>query len=217
MYASSYCHFISLEPWGKSRRPGASAPVEGRVSGADQRRLRGRGCSITGGSAARARGGAGAVGAGWWGRGGGGGGGGISSLCELLDSPADLEGCWVRWVLEPVRVCVRWVWVGVGVRARQTSPSMSCRHGRPYSCEVLWGQQEDQPRSCTKNGYSTKTFSNSYTKPQHCYTLNQVVSHVCHLLSPQSDFDVTCVRRNTDLYSSQEFKVTTAETLSDLH
>lgn len=43
----------------------SSVLVEGRVSGADQRRLRGRACSWVGGSAARARAGAGAAG-GWW-------------------------------------------------------------------------------------------------------------------------------------------------------
>lgn len=60
----------------------------------------------------------------WWGSGGGGGGGGISSRCELLDP---LEESCVWWVLELARACVRWVWVGagVGVRARQTSPSVS--------------------------------------------------------------------------------------------
>lgn len=180
--AEFYCHFISLEPWGKSRRL-SSVLVEGRVSGADQRRLRGRCWSLAKGSRARALGGAGTVGCGCWGRGGGGGGGGISSLCELLDSAAALEGSCVRWVLELVRVCVRWV--GVGVRAKQTSPSVSWRQGRLYSCVVLWGQQEDQPLSCTKNGYSTKTFSNSYTKPQHCYKLKEKTVHVWHLLSIQ--------------------------------
>lgn len=75
-----------------------------------------------------AGGGAGTAAGGWWGSGGGGGGGGISSRCELLDP---LEESWVWWVLELERVCVRWLWVGVGVRARQTSPSVSWRQGRP--------------------------------------------------------------------------------------
>ena len=108
----------------------------------------------------------------WWRRGGGGGGGGICSLGELLlllllllDSPPTLEEGWARWALELERevACVRVAGggAGVGVRARHTSPSHSCRQGRPYSWAVRGGQQDDQPRSRTKKGYSSKTFSNS--------------------------------------------------------
>lgn len=52
--ASFYCHFISLEPRGKSKSF-SSGPVKGRASGADQRRFRRHCCSLAGGSAARAR------------------------------------------------------------------------------------------------------------------------------------------------------------------
>lgn len=155
-----YCHFINLEPWGKSRRL-LSVMVEGSVSGADQRRLRRRCCSLAGVSAACLQEGPGVERSGWGWSGGGGGGGGISSLYKLLESPGPLGRSWVWWALELVRVGVRWVWIGIGVRARQTSPSLSWRQGRPYSCVVLWGEQEDQPLSCTKNGYSTKTCNNS--------------------------------------------------------
>lgn len=128
--ASFYCHFTSLEPRGKSKGF-SSGPVKGRASGADQRRFRRHCWSLAGGSAARARWRTG-VGAGaWWGRGGGGGGGGISSLWELLDSPVALDGRWGRCVLELVRTCVQWVWLGVGVRAKHMSPSESWRQGRP--------------------------------------------------------------------------------------
>lgn len=156
-----YCHFINLEPWGKSKRL-LSVMVEGSVSGADQRRLRGRCCSLAGLSAACLQEEPGVERGGWGGRGGGGGGGGISSLCKLFESPGPLGRSWEWWALELVRVGVRWVWVGIGVRARQTSPSLSWRQGRPYSCVVLWGEQEDHPWSCTKNGYSTKTCNNSW-------------------------------------------------------
>lgn len=54
------------------------------------------------------------------------------------------------------------VLVRAGVRAKHTSPTASCRQRSPYRQAVFWGSQEDQPCSHTKNGYSSKTSSNSW-------------------------------------------------------
>lgn len=59
-------------------------------------------------------------------------------LGEVSGSKLTDGGCW-----------------GAGVRARQTSPTLSWRHWRPQRRAVLWGLQDDQPCPRTKNGYST--------------------------------------------------------------
>lgn len=56
-----------------------------------------------------------------------------------------------------------------GVRARQTSPTLSWWHCRPQRREVLWGLQEDQPRPRTKNGYSTYTSTSSCRRQTDAY------------------------------------------------
>lgn len=78
--------------------------------------------------------------------------GGTSSIAAARDSHPTSEFMGVSGSKEAGSGCCE---PETGVRARQTSPTLSWRHWRPQRRVVFWGLQEDQPWPWTKNGYST--------------------------------------------------------------